>query len=532
MTTKIDGRTPRIRLGKGMRLFLSLAFLFLASCITVYKTEVEPIEYQEQSESPLIVESPVKAHLVDGSTVVFPNGVTIENGIVKGQGFKYDITLEHSEPVTEVDFDEVAAMESYQTPVNTGATAVASGAATIGVAATAAALAVIIFGSCPTIYSLEGVEPLLEAESFSYSIAPGFEVRDVDRLGIDPGTGDSVELEIRNEALETHYINHIELMEVVHAAAESVFPDPEGRPVIVGSLRAPQVVIDRSGRHIDGIVGAADGKAWRTDEARLQNVSTDDMEDYIDLEFEMPTTGREAALVLRLRNSLLNTVFFIHMLKGQGFRALDWMSDDPKRLGEKYQLRRWYRKRMGMRVAIWDQGRYRQVATIAETGPIAWTELAIPLPAVKGDKLQLRLSFVADNWRIDHLALATVVRHAKAKKIPVTQVTSAAGDELRQARRNLHAADAAYVITKPGEYLRLRFDVGEAPHGLKRTYFLAAEGYYIEWMRKDWLETESAPALVPNDAALQASLLTAMRLWEPQREEFRERFESTRINVR
>ncbi len=359
-----------MQLGKCMRLFLSLAFLFLASCITVYNTEIEPIAYEEQSKSAISVESPVKAHLVDGSTIVFPNGVTIENGIVKGQGFKYDITLEHSEPVTEVDFDEVAAMESYQTPVNTGATAVASGAATIGVAATAAALALVIFGSCPTIYSLEGVEPLLEAESFSYSIAPGFEVRDVDRLGIDSGTGDSVELEVRNEALETHYINHIELMEVVHADAESVFPDPKGSPIIVGSLRAPDVVIDRSGRHIDGIVGAADGKAWRTDEVRLQNVSTDDMEDHIDLEFEMPPADREAALVLRLRNSLLNTVYFIHMLKGQGFRALDWMSDEPNRSGERYELRRWYRKRMGMRVAIWDQGRYKQVATIAETGPL------------------------------------------------------------------------------------------------------------------------------------------------------------------
>ena len=105
MTTKIDGRTPRIRLGKGMRLFLSLAFLFLASCITVYNTEIEPIAYEEQSESLITVESPVKAHLVDGSTIVYPQGITIENGIIKGQGFKYDITLDHSEPLTEVDFD-------------------------------------------------------------------------------------------------------------------------------------------------------------------------------------------------------------------------------------------------------------------------------------------------------------------------------------------------------------------------------------------------------------------------------------------
>jgi hypothetical protein len=515
-----------------MRLFLSLAFLFLVSCV-VYETEVEPIEYEEQSESLISVESPVKAHLQDGSTIVYPKGITIEDGIVKGQGFKYDITLGHSEPVTEVNLDEVAAMETYQNQVNAVSTVVGSTAATAGAVVVSAALAVAIFGSCPTTYSLEGVEPILEAESFSYSIAPGFEARDVDRLGIKPGPRGTVELEIRNEALETHYINHIELMEVVHSDAESVFPDPKGHPIVVGSLRAPDVVTDRSGRRIDSIVGAADGKAWRTDAVRLQNVSADDMEDYVDLEFDMPTAGREAALVLRLRNSLLNTVLFYDvMLKGQGFRALDWMGEDLGRLGPKYKLASWYRKKMGMRVSIWDKGRYMQVATIGDTGPIAWDELAIPLPAVKGKKLRIRLSFVADNWRIDYLALATKVRNAKARKIPVAKVTGAAGDELSQARKNLHAADAAYVITKPGEYIRLRFDVGAAPHDLKRTYFLAAEGYYIEWMRKDWLESTSASTFVPNDTSLQAALLTALHLWAPQREAFREQFESTRINTR
>lgn len=506
------------------------ACLFQVSCV-VTQLDIAAVEYEE-TESSITVESPVKAHLEDGSTVVYSNGVTIEDGIVKGQGIKYDITLDHSERVTEVDLDEVAAMESYQTPVNTGATVVGSAAVTAGAVVATAALAVALFGSCPTIYSFEGVEPLFEAESFSYSVAPGFEVRDVDRLSIDPDTGDLVELEVRNEALETHYINHIELMEVVHSDVESVFPDPEGRPIIVGSLKAPDVVIDRSGRHINGIVGTADGKAWRSDAVRLQNVSTDDMEDYIDLEFEMPSAGHEAALVLRLRNSLLNTMFFIQILKGQGFRALDWMSDDPKRFGSRYKLASWYRKKLGMRVAIWDHGRYRQVATIYDTGPIAWNEMAVPLPAVKGEMLRLRLSFVADNWRIDHLALATKVSHAKANNIPVAQVISANGNELSQARKNLHAADAAYVITRPGEYIRLRFDVAAAPHDLMRTYFLAAEGYYIEWMRKDWLESTSASAVVLNDTSLQAALLTLLHLWEPRREAFREQFESTRISVR
>jgi len=183
---------------------------------------------------------------------------------------------------------------------------------------------------------------------------------------------------------------------------------------------------------------------------------------------------------------------------------------------------------LGMRVAVWDRGRYRHVTTLPDTGPIAWNDLAIPLPKMKGETVKVRLSFVADNWRIDQVALGAMVRTGKARKIPVTEVHSASGAEHRQAQSSLHAADDAYLVTKPGEYLRLRFDVGHAEHDLQRTWFLAAEGYYIEWMRKEWLEKTSSTSFVPNDD----TLLTAIGLWESQRDELREQFEATRIRVR
>jgi hypothetical protein len=516
-------------MGKGMRRLLLLICLSLVSCITVRKLEITPLDYEADAEPPITVVSPVKSHLKDGSTVVFPKGVTVEDGKVKGEGFQYDITLDHSKPVTEVDIDDVAAMESYQTPVHTGATAAASTGATVAGGIGGLGLLKLVFGSCPTTYSLESREPILEAESFSYSIAPGFETRDVDRLGIDPGVRASVDLEMRNEALETHYINHVELLEVVHTAEEAVYPDSKGRPIVVGRLEAPESVVDRSGRRADSIVLAADGDAWSTEAERLRNVSADDMEDHIDVEFEVPPSTDGIALVLRMRNSLLNTVLLYDvMLRGQGFRALDWMGEELNRLAPKYRLARWYRHEMGMRISVWDGSRYRQVAALGDTGPIAWKELAIPLPDGKHEKLRVRLSFLADNWRIDQVALATGARKAKTRKIPITELTGAAGDELAEARQNLSARDDAYVITKPGEYLRLHFAVGGAPPDRKRTYFLAAEGYYIEWMRKEWLDTTSVSTFVPNDDAL----LAAIALWEQRRDGFREQFESTKIVVR
>lgn len=45
-----------------------------------------------------------------------------------------------------------------------------------------------------------------------------------------------VRVELRNEALETHYINHIELMAVSHPPGAEAVPDQRGRPVVVAGF--------------------------------------------------------------------------------------------------------------------------------------------------------------------------------------------------------------------------------------------------------------------------------------------------------
>jgi hypothetical protein len=39
------------------------------------------------------VTSAVKAHLKDGSTVVYANGVTVSGGMLRGAGVRYDLAL-------------------------------------------------------------------------------------------------------------------------------------------------------------------------------------------------------------------------------------------------------------------------------------------------------------------------------------------------------------------------------------------------------------------------------------------------------
>ncbi|MGB5345516.1 MAG: hypothetical protein WBN23_05070, partial [Woeseia sp.] len=427
-----------------MRVACLLACFLISSCVVkVRSLQVDAVEAKPGDS--FVVESPVKAHLLDGSVVVFDKGISVLNDEIIGEGVRYDLRLERQEAITSLKLDQVAAMESFQSPLNSGATAAASTGATAGGTFASVGLLKFVFGSCPTTYSLASDEPVLEAESFSYAIAPGFESRDIDRLGISTGTRGIVPLEMRNEALETHYINQVEMLAVAHAAHETVITDEKGRPLIVHSIRQPLTVTDNTGLRVDDIVATADGVAWQASDERLQTVSHDDFGDSLILTFDTPGDG-QGALVLRLRNSLLNTVLLYDvMLAGQGFRALDWMGKDLTQLLDRWELARWYRNTMGLHVAVLVGDRWKEVASFDDTGPIAWKDIAVTLPRTRNKTTTVRLSFVSDNWRIDHAALATLARVAEYQQVPLQQITDALDARHHAAERDLAADDDRYV---------------------------------------------------------------------------------------
>jgi hypothetical protein len=333
---------------------------------------------------------------------------------------------------------------------------------------------------------------------------------------------------MRNEALETHYINHVEMLAVAHAAGETVMTDAKGRPLVLRSLQAPLAVTDNTGLRVDEAVATADGAAWRASDERLRTVSHDDFGDSLTLTFDTPADG-QGALVLRLRNSLLNTVLLYDvMLGGQGFRALDWMGKDLTQLRDRWELARWYRKTMGLHVSVQVGDRWKNVASFDDTGPIAWKDITVALPRTRSSTTTVRLSFVSDNWRIDHAALATLVRVGEFERVPLQEITDALDTRHLAAERDLADDDDRYVITQPGDHLRFAFDADALRQNEQHTFFLSARGYYIEWMRRDWLQTTTADAFEPNDAAIVA----ALGRWRSQRDTLRAQFDATRINVR
>ena len=169
---------------------------------------VRKVEVRELTEPATTVKSPVKVHMRDGSTVVFPSGATIDSTMVRGSGQHFDALQRGIGTVARVPLDSVLGITNYWNRTAVPETLLLSTIATASGVALAGLAAVAIFGSCPTFYTDSGGIAQLEAEGFSYSIAPLFESRDLDALRGLPRQG-VFTLEMRNEALETHYINQL-----------------------------------------------------------------------------------------------------------------------------------------------------------------------------------------------------------------------------------------------------------------------------------------------------------------------------------
>ena len=486
-----------------LRAAAAAGLLGLGACVIFRQVQVKPVERAAGT-----IQSPVKAHLLDGSTVVYRQGVTLDRDTLHGAGQRFALGDPAAAPaaVRAVPLDSVAAMESFTDRVNVAPTVAVSTLATAGATVATVVLLKAIFGSCPTVYSDSAGTARLEAESFSYSIAPLFERRDVDRLHARADARGAVRLEVRNEALETHYINHLSLLEARHRADETVVPDGGYQLVAVAALLPLARAADRAGRDLRGALAGDDSLVFRTAPATLAAADAGDLDDLLDLVLPAPRGADSVAVVLNLRNSLLNTVLLYDlMLADPGIRAIDWLGEDMANIGRAVELGRWYSRHMGMRVLVWRGGRFEQVASIPDSGPIAWRRVAAVVPVPPGDTLRVRLSFVADQWRINSAAVAARVRRLEPRVVPLAAVTYPDGTADTVARRDMGDADTRYVQTNPGQRFTARFDAGAAPgRDSTRTFLLGAQGYYTlgvalgRWRSaQDSLERRFAATRVP-----------------------------------
>lgn len=515
---------------RARRLILGL-FLACAGCFTVFQSGSVERTKRLDLQLPRVVESPLKAFYTDGSTAVFPEGARITSDSIIGRGHLYALGLVDSRPVDALSLDSLVGIEAFQGETHVGASMLGSlGATALGTVATAALL-VAIFGSCPTFYTSPEQGAELVAEGFSYSIAPLLEGRDLDAIYARPDADGVIRLELRNEALETHYINHLDLVAVDHRPGITVVPDDRGLPVGTGDRVKPLSAADRSGRSVLGALSRRDVAAFASDDGRIASATTDDPDDWIDLTFPRPPGGSdEAFVVFRLRNSLLTTVLFYDLMLGQaGVGALDWIGRDMARIGTVVELGRWFQESMGLKVEVRDGDGWRTVARVTDTGPIAWEDVAVRVPTGDEETVRVRVRFLTDAWRIDEVALAEVVGLDGWSRVGVSSIVDDGEPLDPDILARLESPDDDYLTTYPGTSVDLEFRPTAPEPGLERSYLLATQGYYTEWVRPEWIHgTDAGRLFEPGEGVVEE----LMQLWASKKDDFEARFYASKVPVR
>jgi hypothetical protein len=252
-----------------------------------------------------------------------------------------------------------------------------------------------------------------------------------------------------------------------------------------------------------------------------------EIEDWLELTGPVHEGPKRVALVLRARNSLLNTVLFYDvMMARSGARALDWLGADLDHIGEAVRLGRWVKRRLGLHVQVARGGGFEDVVRVPDPGPIAWRDVAAVVPVAPGERvLRLRLAFLADAWRIDQLRVAGGVREAAARSVGLSRVLGASGASEAGALASLRQGDGRYLQTEPGQRFVAVFDVGREPERGTRTFLLSSQGYYTEWVRGDWLRRATHEAFSPSDE----SLVLALARWKEKKADFEVAFRKDRV---
>ena len=365
----------------------------------------------------------------------------------------------------------------------------------------------VCFGSCPTYYLHQDNALLLQAEGFSSSITKSMEATDIDYLAdFKPGNKDDIKIELVNEAMETHYIRKTELLAVERKKEEEIIHGND-RFYAVSELSLPKSAIG-SGQDLLESLKLRDGiEYWSaSDSADLTKKES------LILEFDQHY-GPDAAIAITQRQSLMTTFLF--------YQSMAYMGSKLGELIAAYEraspIVRNAQKTMydilgGVEVSVLINGKWKKVGTIDEQGPIASDTHLLPVKH-KGKFTKIKLTMTKGLWRIDQVAVYTVIGEREPNVLRANKLINNGDEELSL----LHCLNdsSKMLVNGPGTSYTLVF---ERPGMDNFSLFLRSQGYYTEWMRSEWLKeenTEMVQLMIKNPAKWLRQMSPKYKLAEP-----------------
>jgi hypothetical protein len=454
----------------------AVALALGVACVQRIERKVGPTLETVDMRAPYL-----KIHMKDGDLYVLKNWTIDEqHRAVTGTGERRGTDRVPGVTTTHrVHWDDVAL---YETNTIVSSPGVASMAVLTGLSVVASVACIAnpkaCFGSCPTFYAVsdDGVE-VLQGEGFSDAISPSLEKHDIDALWLTTGAGGRFTLKVTNEAYETHVIKAADVLAVPRPPGGRVLATDE--VLYVASAVVAPTACDDGGEACDELVRAVDGR---------ERTSLTDGEDLaaretIDLAFP-PSGGGQAAVVIGARQTLVTTFLMYQGLAYLGTQAGAWLAElERGGIMSRAGGRALQDLVGGIEVQVERDGTWTTAGTVYETGPLATdVHLVLLPPGEPGARIRLRLP--KGGWRIDHVALATITGPAEPIRISPTTITGVLGREFAADRV---AATAFPIVTLPGDAYELVYDL---PAGDGYELFIDSRGYYLEWMRQQWLHEE------------------------------------------
>ena len=469
-------------------ILLSTAFslIIYTNCsdrITRIESESGTInQHPELSESPFI-----KLHMKNGDIYVLENWqVENKENLIKGKGSYLDLNRslidsgDFKVPVKQVVLAETNIISGSSGSPILAAVTVVTGIVGIICATNPKAC----FGSCPTFYFNDGNDYIVQAEGFSSSILPGLEETDIDALFRINPKGRNLEIQLRNEAYETHVIREANIIAV---------PRENGTRVLAaenGNFFETKNFLDAS--EIRGEEGDCSEKLCAYDGIeRFSAADSNNLADkeFIELSFNNLTGGNKG-LVIASRQTLMPTFLFYQTLAYMGKSAGDWFATFEKNPTlAKEILNQPKQVISGIEITAEVNNRIiKETKVMAEQGPIASDIKVIPLSNVQdGANLKVKLKLTKGLWRLDYIALVDLVKTVE----PITIYPSEVFPKFTKDKCNVKLAltnKDSVLITYPGDKYFLNYILPKDFENYE--LFMQSKGYYLEWLRQEWLAEE------------------------------------------
>jgi len=492
---------------KAVIISLALACIVLPGCTRNY---VERKIADASAAQSLIRWGPsalLKAHMKDGQVCVFSSWEFHDSArAVSGKGRFYDINRDSiGSGLFTLQYDSIALFESNVVSSRAGA---ASGLIFLsGVSVVASVYCLsnpkACFGSCPTFYAWDGHAISLQAEGFSSSIAPALERTDVDQMFTAVPRGRGFQVQVKNEALETQVIRAANILAVPRPRGGRVFSTDGGSFFEAELLNLPLVA-----RAATGDVS----QALRTFDGREYFSSADSTDlaarEEVEIEFQNAPPGR-LGLVISCRQTLMTTYLLYQGLAYMGRSAGHWLAELVRRGEKAREMAGGAGRLLGQIEVLAAQGGagWSVEGSTGETGPIAEQVSVVPLSGElsRDGVLHLRLRMTRGFWRIDHVGLARLGPRAVPLRLePTSIVPMGTGEPFRDTSWELEKRP---LVLLPGDAYTLNYRLPEDPG--RYELFMESRGYYLEWIRSEWLAEEN-PAMVAQMFSDPATFLRTM----------------------